>query len=64
MSDLIEYSIMGHSGETADRIFIDFPSNSNNSSESDNVNDMNRYGVKIPSIGKLNERMMMQILKK
>ena len=62
LSDLLEYSIMGHSGETADRIFIDFPSNNKKISESDNINEINRYGVEIPNTGKLNERMMMQIL--
>ena len=61
LSGLIEYSIMGHSGETADRIFVDFPMNHDGSMENED-DDMHRYGVKIPKTGKLNEKMMMQLL--
>ena len=52
---------MGHSGETADRIFVDFPMNHDGSMENED-DDMHRYGVKIPKTGKLNEKMMMQLL--
>lgn len=72
LAELLEYSISGHSGDTADELFVDFPSDQEEAgSISDRVTDLfttrrNRQKGKRPRIprGVLNERDKMSVMEK